>query len=380
MLLKTGLRIWRSTSLAATTSADIPFRHRLEQCRESFKALGRVFQGSVLDDGLSYPGMSSLSGRLNLIVQLEAHHFVHFIQTRRATRQTRPALKDDENANARPSRIITRSKPPSNSTTTAPGVSTRASVLADATAQNKRKREALGEVTGKAVNNRVKAALDTKGKGKETVASKPTKPASGSSTATATTTTTTTSRVPLRPVSKPSSSKPAVAKHAKVKSNAVILEPASKSVPVVEIPIKPTTATTTTRRAISRPATNVNAATTAATSTTTVKPRRVIQKKVHTVYVDKDLQPPSEEPVAKKRRTSSEAPDEARLEAIAEEPEAPLDKAVVIEQPNLEDHVQDWDDLDRDDDDDPLMVSEYVTDIFNYLKQLEVNLFCQHSS
>ena len=34
--------------------------------------------------------------------------------------------------------------------------------------------------------------------------------------------------------------------------------------------------------------------------------------------------------------------------------------------------VQDWDDLDAEDEDDPLMVSEYVVDIFNYLKKVEV--------
>lgn len=33
---------------------------------------------------------------------------------------------------------------------------------------------------------------------------------------------------------------------------------------------------------------------------------------------------------------------------------------------------RDWDDLDAEDADDPLMVSEYVVDIFQYMRQLEV--------
>lgn len=35
---------------------------------------------------------------------------------------------------------------------------------------------------------------------------------------------------------------------------------------------------------------------------------------------------------------------------------------------------RDWDDLDAEDADDPLMVSEYVVEIFDYMRQLEVIL------
>lgn len=34
----------------------------------------------------------------------------------------------------------------------------------------------------------------------------------------------------------------------------------------------------------------------------------------------------------------------------------------------------DWEDLDGDDLDDPLMAAEYVVEIFEYMKELEVNL------
>ena len=75
----------------------------------------------------------------------------------------------------------------------------------------------------------------------------------------------------------------------------------------------------------------------------------------------------------KKRRTSSETPEEARLEAIEEESDAPLENAEPEQAAMQTTEAQDWDDLDREDDDDPLMVSEYAADIFNYLKHLEVS-------
>jgi len=36
---------------------------------------------------------------------------------------------------------------------------------------------------------------------------------------------------------------------------------------------------------------------------------------------------------------------------------------------------QDWDDLDAEDEFDPIMVSEYVNEIFEYLREKEVNFF-----
>ena len=89
--------------------------------------------------------------------------------------------------------------------------------------------------------------------------------------------------------------------------------------------------------------------------------------------------------VFKKRRTSSEVPEEtpeadeeAQLRAeeeaavkITAEIEAYADGAEADPEHSA------WDDLDADDIDDPLMVSEYVVEIFQYLKQVEVS-FLSH--
>jgi len=58
------------------------------------------------------------------------------------------------------------------------------------------------------------------------------------------------------------------------------------------------------------------------------------------------------------RRRAEEAP----------EPEAPRKKQKVEQKP-------DWEDLDEADTNDPLMVSEYVVEIFDYMRELEVFIF-----
>jgi len=87
--------------------------------------------------------------------------------------------------------------------------------------------------------------------------------------------------------------------------------------------------------------------------------------------------------VFKKRRTSSDAPEqhdeEAKEEAQAE------DQVRDIAEKELQKHLHDiereveadpngaeWEDLDAEDTDDPMMVSEYVNEIFDYLKIVEV--------
>jgi len=70
------------------------------------------------------------------------------------------------------------------------------------------------------------------------------------------------------------------------------------------------------------------------------------------------------EPPTKQRKTSISVPEvDLDLEEKAVEHERPL---AVVEV------VQDWDDLDAADQDDPLMVSEYVVEIFNYLREQEL--------
>lgn len=287
-------------------------------------------------------------------------------------------LKDNENANARSSRITTRSKPPSSAAT---GVSTRPSVLADPAAQ-KRKREALGEVTGKSVNNRIRnVPSEVKGKGKETTDAlvKPVKPSSNS-----TSTTTTTSRVPLRTVTS-RTAKGNVVQSKTQKLETIVVErpklaakPTTKTaprlVPVVEIPVP----TQVTKRSVKSSA---PALTLAPAQQPTV--RKTVHRRAPASRIEVEI---DEEPASKRRKTSSEIGDEiidvgdrALLENIVEEsepvgPEVEDDVAPEPVQERPAELVQDWDDLDRGDWEDPSMVSEYANDIFNYFKYLEVRL------
>jgi G2/mitotic-specific cyclin 1/2 len=90
--------------------------------------------------------------------------------------------------------------------------------------------------------------------------------------------------------------------------------------------------------------------------------------------------------VFKKRRTSSEAledrKDDAKEQAVAG------NYVRDIAERELQKHLQnieceaeadpdgpDWEDLDAEDADDPMMVSEYVNEIFDYLKITEVRSF-----
>lgn len=79
--------------------------------------------------------------------------------------------------------------------------------------------------------------------------------------------------------------------------------------------------------------------------------------------------------VFKKRRTSSDAPDEAKLFEEQDEHEAQVAASLdagIDSEPEADPNGDEWDDLDAEDGDDPLMVSEYVTEIFDYMKHIEV--------
>lgn len=79
--------------------------------------------------------------------------------------------------------------------------------------------------------------------------------------------------------------------------------------------------------------------------------------------------------VFKKRRTSSDTPDEAKFfeeEEHVAQVAASLD-AGPASQPEADPNGNEWDDLDAEDGDDPLMVSEYVNEIFDYMKNVEVS-------
>lgn len=80
--------------------------------------------------------------------------------------------------------------------------------------------------------------------------------------------------------------------------------------------------------------------------------------------------------VMKKRRTSSDLPEEAGIAAHVppeEVEEAPVAHHKRSTTPEVDPDGDQWDDLDAEDADDPLMVSEYVTEIFTYLKEVEVS-------
>lgn len=83
----------------------------------------------------------------------------------------------------------------------------------------------------------------------------------------------------------------------------------------------------------------------------------------------------------KRRRTSSEAPEdpheaeEARVQAeeVAIAARISSELETYADEPEADPEHSAWDDLDADDVDDPLMVSEYVVDIFKYLCRVEVS-------
>ncbi|TDL24632.1 A/B/D/E cyclin [Rickenella mellea] len=124
-------------------------------------------------------------------------------------------------------------------------------------------------------------------------------------------------------------------------------------VPIVLVPAPPAT-----RKAAAR------SSTTTTTTTTAVFRRPSIQKKPSLRAKE---EPAEEEPELKRRRTSSEAPDEP-LETLDRE----SNDIAAVDAGLAADNDEGWDDLDREDDDDPLMVSEYVVEIFNYLKEVEL--------
>ena len=81
-----------------------------------------------------------------------------------------------------------------------------------------------------------------------------------------------------------------------------------------------------------------------------------------------------DQPALKKRRTSSVPPEEDPVQAEEEGTLARItaEMEAFAELPEADPESSPWDDLDAVDVNDPLMVSEYVQDIFQYLKQIEV--------
>ncbi|KAF9652681.1 hypothetical protein BDM02DRAFT_3088789 [Thelephora ganbajun] len=281
-------------------------------------------------------------------------------QPRRTARTTR-STKDTENANARPSsRLITRTKPTSTTTAPTKGTSSTAVTRAktvltnakpDATAPAKRKRAALGEIAAPSNQSQKEKPMS-----KRTTKDKPKEKFDGvvlkRSTIT-TTTTTSTIRQPLKAVAGgvPQSRKAVISVSDQVQQ----LEQIHEDIPVGSDPM-----------AIDPPH--------------RVKAEILQTKSLRVVSSRKQLKPIGEvdeeesKRVVKKRRTSSDLPEEAGI--VAHVPPEGIEEDVVAHPKRFATSEADpdgdqWDDLDAEDADDPLMVSEYVDEIFAYLKGVE---------
>lgn len=304
------------------------------------------------------------------------------LPTRRVTRVTRTVVqKDSENANARPSRIVSRVKPPSTSTAPASTATLQSRALGataasrakvgandenkvDPALQGKRKREALGEVTTKNINKNKAAATvakDGKGKGKEVAAptketfdgvvikAKPTLPLRQ----TTTTTTRRTTRSAIAPEVKPLKD---------VKEDPEVNDEDAMAVDDHPPAPEPTRRVSTRR----------SGANTQQVITHEVQRVQTTRRtSSHLVLKGEAQEDVREDRVFKKRRTSSEAPETDIDEQAQHEAEvaAVLDVNAI---PEADPDGDEWDDLDAEDADDPLMVSEYVVEIFQYMKQTEL--------
>lgn len=270
------------------------------------------------------------------------------IQTRRTTLRSTRTSKDPENVTARPTRASAlRAKSIADKDKASSAVTTRsttagASKAAKATGEGegnvgKRKREALAEVaTGGNLKPKASGGVSgVKGKEKEGV----------KATVSATTTTT---RVLRRAgsVAPPARTAKAKATEAPATKKPPTRRAASKPPSTTQVFVDPTPVGSVKRK-----------------DTDDGEARRAFKRR-HMDAIPEDA-PPAPAPAPKE---VEESKDESQLEAdkIASE------LAAVESSFEPEPAVQDWDDLDADDWDDPLMVSEYVVDVCKYWKEIEV--------
>lgn len=268
-------------------------------------------------------------------------------KVRRTTRVVR-STKDNENANARPSRIVTtRSKTLAGATgtsaTTRATASTAASkakaVIQDAKDEKeagiKRKREVLVEVTGLVTNNKIKVA-GTVAKGKE-----------GSSSSTD-----------------------------KLKNAAIAATTAAASAKpqaVVKPPSRRLVGAAVPRRVLTRASSESTTASKAEKKVpVAVKPKvEPIQEKMEVDAVAEDEEA---QRVFKRRHTNEKPIVHAKFLDDSQVSQAEADRIAnelqAVERSSA--NAQLWDDLDAEDLDDPIMVSEYVVDVCKYLKDIEV--------
>lgn len=266
------------------------------------------------------------------------------LQVRRTTNAPRHATKDTENTNARPSRILTRSKAltatsqdASIARAMAPTIASKAKAsgtTTDVTA-GKRKREVLVEVTGAANNNGKKDVGLVKGKAKEETIGEGAKSKS-------------------RPASKP----------------------LRKSLRTMVV--RPTASGTNRAASGSRTSTcaidkTIGDVSNKERGKPTACPEQHPSGRAISSGVPLSLSVNDEsERVFKKRHTGT-----LDMSSVQDDSQADAD-AVAAQLADIEEEpvgkAQLWDDLDKDDWDDPMMVSEYVAEICVYLKEVEVRL------
>ncbi|KAF7289887.1 Cyclin N-terminal domain-containing protein [Mycena indigotica] len=308
------------------------------------------------------------------------------VPQRRAVRSTRLAgQRDAENANARPSRNTQRAKPLSNnaqaassnlaggpSRVTAATAASRAKLGVTSTTHpdqpiGKRKREVLGE---NATVNRAKA--QQKGKEKEI-----------DTNATDKAPTLRATRQPLRTV--------AGTRHNAVTAiegeamSEVKEEPHAEdgnAMLIDHLPPQPALPTVPARKSL------VPRENTVATRPSDGAPRRQTRSSLarQQQQIQEEQDDEDEAPAHKRRKTSSDSPEEpemdeeereaARLQAEEDAVATRIAQEIAVYangEPEADPESSPWDDLDADDADDPAMVSEYVVEIFKYLKQVELS-------
>ena len=282
--------------------------------------------------------------------------FITLIKIKRTTTRVTRSAKDAENINARPSRLTTRAKSAlaaaggaSTAVAATAAVNTRATASTAASkaksvtsttttteaAGAKRKRDVLVEVTGLVTNHKGKSTSGLKGKEKEATgntmaATKTAKAAVKPSVKTG--------GVTLRRVLR-SASESTATSNSKTDANGTALEQDEKMEvdDPLDVPPPPPVASSVTTKRLSR------------------------------VVGEEDLGR-----VFKKRHTEKQELAVKELEVL-DESQVEADKvAADLVEEIAPPSVQLWDDLDAQDWDDPVMVSEYVAEVCVYLKQVEV--------
>ncbi|KAF8503014.1 A/B/D/E cyclin [Hysterangium stoloniferum] len=261
--------------------------------------------------------------------------------TRRATRATQ--LRDENAVKGKIARGVAKAGTAATVTTTA-GPSKESAIL-DANVQNKRKREALGEVT----NNNKDKAQAPKGISKEGKIVKPHVLVPPKATR----------QIVRGPLRKVRSTAITSTKENDINEDAMLIDEPPPALTLHRVTRKLNARTTTTEEKLTE-----------------------LVEDVDELGEEEGDYAEGAEPAHKRRRTSSEGDVEAAVET---ELEVHPDEETATAQPELEaftlsvpdvdeeeeEEVTGWDDLDKDDFDDPYMVSEYVVDIFKYLCECE---------